>query len=399
MDEQKDTILSILSILSSRPPDEPQSITILRSQAQDLISNISLDTLPTTLQDLLTQIIKPLFTKPHRNLTSTGRKNLVTKSSSFLTPRFEVDEPEKWKTNFTIPLLAYILNAYSTLPPSQRKSAIEAHFHLLVPAILNMIDDPDASYKASGAGLLTTLCGVLQSVQSDIIRRTGLGDVFFDALKANFNLLPTLTPEEESLTVLGSVIPAYLALLDVTTNTNVDSSHRTGGTERLTWLYRHGIISGIEHLSSSGSFSSTISVRLTTFLLSQIPNVFERMGIASVRHFQDLLPMVRAGLMDPFILAAPEMVVAVMDVLDCVIRVGAPRVKEKWWPEILRGVVGCWCNCLDESDSKREEVDTVMNRLKGVVKSLGSVVDREEWESAVGRLIDEEGDLKELFGR
>ncbi|KAI1610783.1 hypothetical protein EDD36DRAFT_303674 [Exophiala viscosa] len=400
MDEQND---NMLFILSSPPPDEPQPITTLRSQAHDLISNISLDTLPTTLQDVLSQIIKPLFTKTHRNLTSTGRKNLVSNTPSFLSPRFEVDEPERWKTNFTVPLLTYILSAYARLLSDSRKSVIEAHFHLLVPAILNMIDDTDATYKASGANLLTTLCEIVRSLQSDIIRRTGLGDVFFDALKTNFNLLPTLTPEEDSLGILGAVVPAYFALLDITTNTdtNIDAKQRKAGTDRLTWLYRHGIISGIEHLSSSGSFSSTISVPLTTFLLAQIPAVFERMGMTSVRHFQELLPMLRAGLMDPFILAAPGMVLAALDVLDCVIRVGEPRIKEKWWPEILRGAVGCWCNCCDEPLSRRRdgsEVEEVMGRLRGVVVSLGKVVDREVWEDVLMRLIDEERELEELVG-
>lgn len=260
-----------------------------------------------------------------------------------------------------------------------------------------MIDDPDASYKASGANLLTTLCDNLRNVQSNIIRRTRLGDVFFDALKANFNLLPTLTPEEDSLKILGAVVPAYFALLDATVSKKDDAGAVVDASYK-TWLYRHGLMSSINHLSSSGSLGSTTSVRLTTFLLGQIPAVFERMGIAIVRDFQELLPMLRAGMMDPFILVAPEMVFAVMDVLDCLIRIGRPRVEEKWWPEILRGVVGCWCNCLDEPDSKKSEVGKVMDRLKGIVKSLKAVVDQEEWEGAE-RLIAEEGDLRELFGR
>lgn len=504
MDEKENP--KILALLSNHPANEPQSTSNLRDKAHELISAgvhvspDSDDTLPTTLLDLLTLVIKPLFTKanPHPSLTSTGRKRLVSGGGGFnsrFTGQEDDDEGKgKWKTDFVVPLLRYILKSYeglssegqgreggsedsSALPseqrktpvhPNQSKEVIESQFFLLVPPLLNMIDDGDPVYKASGADLLRELCEVLRGVNSDIVRRTGLFDVFVDALRGCCGLLPSLTPEEDSLVVMRAVYPAYLGLIDsggtgdskgegesetnsgsgsarktetdnkndtktdsktnagidtgADTNTNTTANKNTD--PNLTWLYRHGIIAGIQHLSSSGSFSSTISASLTGFLLSQIPPVFERMGIASVRHFQGLLPMLRAGLMDPFILAAqPEdMVFPVLDVLECVIRVGAPRVRDRWWPEILRGVVGCWCNCVDESHGARldknkkggsdegrdrvhcvgesdQRLDRVMERLKDLVKMLGAVVEREEWDEAVERLVAEESDLRELFGR
>ena len=300
-----------------------------------------------------------------------------------------------------MPLLEYILTAYSALAEHKRKPTIEAHFHLLIPPILNMIDDPDTRYKVSGCKLLRLLCELLSAVQSDMLKRTGLGDVFVDALKANFNLLPTLTPEEESLALFRTLYPAYLAVVDAWYPTDpADGAESKKRDSLLTALYRHGIMASIEHLSSAGSFSSTISVRLTTFLLTQIPPVFERMGLSSVRHLQGLLPMLRTGLMDPFILVAPEMVFAVLDAVESVIRVGAPRVKERWYPEILRGLVGCWCNCLDEleSDPKmKTAVDEVMKRLKRSVGMLRDVVDKKEWKDATERLEQEEAALTELF--
>ncbi len=392
----------ILTILSSTESD---SISALQNQAKDLISSATVDNLPTTLLDLLTQIIKPLFTSTkHPSLTSTGRKNLVPGPPSFGPSYASFDEDQAqtpWKTPFTVPLLKYILTAYSALPEHKRKLTIEAHFHLLIPPILNMIDDPDTRYKVSGCKLLRLLCELLSAVQSDMLKRTGLGDVFVDALKANFNLLPTLTPEEESLALFRTLYPAYLAIVDAWYPT--DQSNGADSKKRdslLTALYRHGIVASIEHLSSAGSFSSTISVGLTTFLLTQIPPVFERMGLSSVRHLQGLLPMLRTGLMDPFILVAPEMVFAVLDVVGSVIRVGAPRVKERWYPEILRGLVGCWCNCSDEleSDSKMKTgADEVMKRLKSSVSMLRDVVDKKEWKDVTERLEQEEAALTELF--
>ena len=307
-----------------------------------------------------------------------------------------------------------------------RKAAIEAHFHLLVPAILNMIDDTSPTpWKSSGCHLLASLCEVLISVQSEILRRSGLADVFIDALKTNFLLLPTLTPEEESLEVLRELYPALLGVVDARfiKLTTVQAGTWVGGRpdlsltratgeeamryqEMLTLVYRHGVMASLSHLSSSSdSLSNTSSVPLTTLLLRQIPLMFRRMGVHSVKHFQALLPMLRVGLMNPFVLAAPEMAYSVLDILECVIQIGEVRVKEKWWAEILRGLVGCWLNCVDEMEGNENKtgkqttkVEGIMTRLKRTAKLLAVVVGEDEWSEVIARLVEEEGDVKGLFG-
>lgn len=468
----KAEILNILSS-SSTSPKESASTASLRHKAHDLISSSGnkssqLSSLPETLLELLTQIIKPLFSSTkHPSLTSTGRKNLLPgqHSSSGIPVRFSTSQDffdqdaddallqlKPWRTTrMTIPLLRYILQTYSLIEPAAtlRKATLEAHFHLLVPAVLNLIDDGDADYKAAGCSLLRRLCEALCDVQSEIVRRTGLGDVFADALKANFMLLPTLTPEEESLAVLPELYPAYLALVDAwfvgyaspapsdhdtataasttpktttTTTTKIsgDESLRRRRNQLLTALYRHGVLASLTHLSSSsaGTFSTTISAPLTSFLLSQIPPVFERMGLSSVTHLQTLLPMLRGGLMDPFSLAAPAMVSAALDVLRCVLVVCAPRVRDRWAPEILRGLVGCWCNLVDEArgdsvlggtrggkdDNKDNgaaaKLEELKQEVRRAVKMLGNVMAeqrREDWNEWTEKLIAEDADLKELF--
>ena len=436
----------MLSRLTSHPPSErPQTITF-RQKAHSIISNSPANdttTLPTVLLDLLTQIIKPLFIKTnHPQLTATGRKNLVpgpppSIASRFLNDPLEDDEDAKaWKTPFTVPLLEYILTGYMVLPfdPTDnvlRKTTIEAHFHLLIPPILNLIDDASPTpWKSSGCHSLDLLCKVLVSTQSEMLKRSGLADVFVDALKTNFLLLPTLTFEEDSLTVLSEVYHAYLGVVDARfiklvsvrkgiwlddkANSGVTSAMNEDFTRyqnMLTLVYRHGIMASLSHLSSSSdSFSNTSSVPLTTFLLRQFPEVFTRMDIHTVKHFQELLPMVRAGLADPFVLLAPHIVYALLDVLECVIKVGKPRVQVKWWTEILRGLVLCWLNCVDDIDGKVTSegpvpkkgefaCEGVMARLKWTMKTLSDVVEEKEFQAVLERLIEEEGDLKGLFER
>lgn len=416
---------SLLDLLSKPSPKDNPQAAILRQKAHDIVAEITTskpDSLPNALLDLLTQIIKPLFTSAkHPALTSTGRKNLIPPGPS-LGNRFNYpltdDDLKPWKTPFTVPLLHYILQCYSEcIPLDTRKQILEAHFHLLIPPILNMIDDGDSSYKAAGCRLLGSLCSALQSSKSEMLRKTGLGDVFFDALKANFMLLPTLTPEDESLEVLTALYPAFLAVLDATYATQTrtagaavnaaaarsvdDVKEFTRRQERLKLLLRHGVLASLSHLSSAQSFSSSVSIPLTTHLVSQIKPIVSRMGIDSVRYLREFLPMLRGGLMDPFALAAPDLVMEILSVFVVVLDVCGPRVRELWWPDILRGLVGCWVNCLDEIDVTTSEskarVQEIQTRLKEVTRRLGQVVETDDWAAGKKKLLAEEEDLAALF--
>lgn len=408
-----DNILDVLSTPS--PKDGPHSAG-LRKKAHNLIltSTSTPNSLPTTLLDLLTQIIKPLFTTTkHPALTSTGRKNLVPPAPS-LGSRFDHpltdDELKPWKTPFTVPLLRYIITSYSViLPADVKKQTVEGHFHLLIPPILNMIDDSNSSSKASGCQLLRLLCQVLVSIESDMLKKTGLGDVFFDALKTHFMLLPTLTPEDESLEVLMELYPAFLAAVDAryrmvvaseaTMEQVVSSKEFTGRQERLKLLLRHGVLTSLSHLSSGQSFSTSTSIPLTTYLVSQIMPIVERMGIDSVRYLREFLPMLRAGLMDPFALAAKELIVEILQVLVVVLDVCEVRVRDLWWPEILRGLVGCWVNSVDEVEGTESKgVRDIQTKLKEVTQRLAQVVENGKWQAAKEKLLGEEEDLTGMFG-
>jgi len=419
-----DDILEVLATPS--PKDSPQSRD-LRQKAHRLISATSgtnITILPETLLELLTQIIKPLFSSTkHAALTSTGRKNLVPAAPA-IGNRFNYpltdDERKPWKTSFTAPLLHYIITTYSSILPSdQRKQTVEAHFHLLIPPILNMIDDGSSSTKVTGCRLLHLLCELLVGIESDMLRKTGLGDVFFDALKVNFMLLPTLTPEDESLEVLTQLYPAFLGTVDArygnqeTTSISKGEGKKevwgqvpgskefTGRQERLKLLLRHGVLASLSHLSSGQSFSSSTSIPLTIFLVSQIPSIVEKMGIDSVRYLREILPMLRAGLMDPFALISRELIGQILRVLDAVLQICEVRVRELWWPEILRGLVGCWVNCVDEVVDKEgkgsADVREIQVKLKEVTMRLSLVVGTERWLAAKERLLSEGDELGVLF--
>ncbi|RVX67202.1 hypothetical protein B0A52_08636 [Exophiala mesophila] len=405
----------ILNVLDNSPPEEAPSITKIRQDALDIISSHSPSeddsTIPTALLDLLTQVIKPLFTRTqHPALTATGRKNLLPQQPSIgarFTTSLIDDNLKPWKTPFTFSLLDYVFQSYAALPTNLQQTTVESHFHLLVPPILNMIDDSDPNYKANGCQLLHQLCTVLISTKSNMLQKTGLADVFMDALRANFMLLPTLTPEAESLLVLTWLYPAFLSTIDARYITSLNHPTHTfpdraskdyiNRQNHLKLVLRHGVLASLNHLSAGQSFTNTISVQLTVFLVRQLPPIINSIGIESVRYLKEILPMMRAGLMDPFVLVASELVLEILSVLETIMTACGPRIAQKWWPEILRGCVTCWLNCVDEGWPKREALRDVEAGLKKVVRCLSGIVDDKEWTDTATQLMDQEEDLKPLF--
>lgn len=140
--------------------------------------------------------------------------------------------------------------------------------------------------------------------------------------------------------------------------------------------------------------------------------MLQMMGIYATWHLQKLIPLLRALLCEPFAMAAPEMMVAAAEAVGVLVRVCEVRVREVWWMEVLRGLVGGWCAVIDDAEEyeevryvgdasgsgeKKEKLLQVKKALKEATASLAGVVTVEEWEAAKKRLCEEERDLEGLF--
>jgi Tti2 family len=384
-----------ISVLESNPPASPESSL-----------------------NLLTNVVRPLFsTTKHAALTSSGRKNVVPPppSAGRFSDGFYDEESKPWKNGWTVNLLIYILLSYNELQNSTRKAALQDQFHLLVPPILNMIDDADIEYKTDGCHLLKLLCQAVSSSQSEILKRTGLTDVFVGALKTNFMLLPTLTPEDDSLALLKELYPAFRALIaarflhlpprkgyngasqsdtpssttqKTSTNTAISADRDTRQTF-LDLLMRHGILASYTHASEN--------IKISIFLLTQASDIVSDMGIYSAKYLQQLLPLLHNVLTNPFGTASPDLLLSALGLMKTLVEVCWPRIQEVWWVECLRGCVGCWMVvCEDERADADEELERVKRKLQEFMVLLAGVVG-EEFSSAQARLVIEEEDLVDLF--
>lgn len=411
----------------------------LRLHALDLVmctTNVEdINALPDTLLDLLNQVIRPLFSKDkHSKLTSTGRKNLVDQNLPAGLDRFssdsifDSDKRPLWKNGWTGPLLRYVLSSYRRISDKLlRKKTLETHFHLLVPPILHQIDDIDIVYKVSGCQCLEILCDSLRNVQSEIMKRSGLADVFIEALKNNFSYLPTLTPEDESLMLYQALYPTFRSLLKARFLTGNDTPGLTGSTplvtvfgdaskapraqstnseeplrrSYLTLILRHQLLYSLAHLSAGTGGGGTTNIPLSTFLISQLRWIFTDMGLASVIHIQTILPLLRNILSDPFGTASPSMLLETIKSLIALIQMTWPRIQEKWWNECLRGIVNCWLNVVDDEgdvrdNSRKDLLVTVKHELKVAACLLEDIVGK-PFMTACTDLAEDEPVLKELF--
>jgi hypothetical protein len=372
---------------------------------------------PSILQELLVRIVKPLFTSQHPTLTSSGRKRLVPAPPTLphQTPISSDLEMPQWKNKFTFIILSHIIGTYKTVAKEAQSEVFSEQFYLLVPPILNIIDDYNPVSKAEGYELLGRLCQTDSNIGSGMVKRSGLLDVFIESMKTNFMMVPTLTEAETSLRVLHQLYAAFFAVVDAGLPVPVDGSEKGAEDDHSipltpiqsqrnkyhTLLLRHGIFAALLHLNIADPAGPT-HVELITFLLSQLRRTIALLDVFAVKDFHVIIPVMKAVLTNPFSLSDTLLIRACLEVYSLCIEVGWVRVVERWWTEILRALVGCWVNVVDElevrpDEQKRSALETIRMRLKIVTERLGHIVDEEKWVEARTKLCDEEEELRGLF--
>ena len=347
---------------------DEQSRTLLQDCRDLLRSHDTLPSeqgLPQLLEALLTTILKPLFS--HSTVRSYNRAKWVS------------DTPKPWRDSaaWCLEVLSWSLDQYQTLEPCLLSRVLESHLLLLIPPILTLLDDDHVEQKARGCRMLDKLCTQFSRCQSDLLRRTGLYKVFEESITPNMLLLPSLTPEDQSLEMLRSLYPAYRSLVSATfdlANTkmtytgnirdgisptrqpNLEDCYKPdphgGRKPMLDKMFRNGLMTGYLHASDHP--------QIAALLVSEMAPTIETMGISSVKYLSQLLPLLRNIVMGPFAAAYEPLLEAVINLLQQLILQCWPRIQEAWWEECLRIVVGLWLLISDQDvmEAGRLKTDT-----------------------------------------
>ena len=231
-----------------------------------------------------------------------------------------------------------------------------------MPAILALIDDSSIPFKIKGCELLSQLLKPIQESGTDILTRTNLVSVFEEAITPCLLSLPTITPEDSSLKLLGAAYPALLLLIKTahqTPSPKKSQSQKEKDSETYTTslakYLRSNLITSFHHISSStaASLSATASFphpRLSTFLLDEIAVFVKELGIHTTKCLQDLIHVLYTTISNPFGTAHPPLLLAAIRTLKTVLLNAHPRVW-RWRGEILGALTACWLHIVRESET------------------------------------------------
>lgn len=332
---------------------------------------------------LLKERIRPLFTKAKNPaITSEGRKNFHPRPLTRFDGSILDDEMKPWKIRdvYATRVLGWIISRYkvctqfpdpfifSQLIPLQPtdKAHLEAHFPLLVPAILALIDDNSLTFKRIGCELFSKILQPIHQSGSDILVRTNLTSVFEDAITPCLLSLPTITPEDASIQLLGAAYPALLSLFKTVYKTPSpkkskyqNEKDRETYATKLSKILRSNLISSFHHISSSTPTAISTSAsfphpRLSTFLLEWITTFVKELGINTTKYLQEIVPVLYTTLSNPFGTAHPPLLFAAVSATKFVILDAHPRIW-RWRGEILGALCACWLHIVGEKADREKE--------------------------------------------
>jgi tRNA nucleotidyltransferase (CCA-adding enzyme) len=299
-------------------------------------------------------------------------------------------QPSPWKN----PRLSYVLDLLGWSIRALNGSEIEAKWHMLVPPILRMIDDAEVEWKAKGCHLLNVL---LQSLRyhsamhasattvgkerpSIFLQRTGYHNVFTDTLLPLFAYVPSLTPEADAVALFEG---AFLAMTSLAGFLPTEGSKGESRARFLDKILREGVFSPLAHFPTPSTYPE-----LATVILTYLRVLLGLLGIESVKHLANTIPLLSAILQEPLILTHKKMALSTLKALQAVILNAWPRVPA-YRGAIMMGLCLFWSRYVEEQRvlDKQNTVETVRDELQETVAMLNAVMrglegqeTKEQWE-------------------
>ncbi|KAI2471287.1 hypothetical protein F4781DRAFT_440710 [Annulohypoxylon bovei var. microspora] len=347
------------------------------------------------VEEILTTFLRPLFSKSRSAaVTASGRKAEFVEPSRYDTVDRETPETKPWKYAHR-----YAIAVFSWAVQHSDAPLLQTHWPSFTPALLTLLDEP------SHTGLKTRALQIFRTFWSrcppNLMHSTGLASVFEDAVFPAILFLPTLTPEEESLEILGAAYPALIEMaglrypgLGLSAEGEQEQEQQVTEAQRklLDKIIREGTMVGYHHAKEH--------VRLVGLFCEVLVCIINGMGILAVKHLKDFIPMVSEIMTDPFGTKHPPTLVSATQLLQAVLRNCWPRIPH-YCNEIVKTLMLCWLNVEDEDSFP--DASSVANDLKARLTSTADMLSavmkasQVNLHNRVGVLIEKEPQLNELF--
>lgn len=286
------------------------------------------------IRAVLRDSLKPLFGAPTPSQARVTRQGRLALRAPAGRARIDTDPPP-WMAQR--PAAVAILEwALAALLPAGA-GAIEAAWPLLLPPVLALLDSTLTAAKTRAVRMVALLLRRLDDARSDLLLRTGMAAVLWDAVLPCLSYLPPLTPSAEAVPLLRAAYDCLLALA-----CHGHAPARTAAPPKrapaqkmamLDSLVRDGFLRGM-------SFAAE-HVAVVRVLVAALARIVAAMGVWAARHLPRIVPALAAILADPFgELCRPLLA----DAANCLTAVAVncwPRMAD-YVPECLRGLALCW---------------------------------------------------------
>ena len=256
---------------------------------------------------------------------------------------------------------------------------------MVVPPIFAHLDDDLNASRVKGCALLQKLLKITPTI---LLTKTGLGEVFEQALLPNLIHIPPAFEQAEALSLLDATYPALLLLVQVrfpATDRYIESRQKS-----LDRIVRQGILSGLSSLKDE--------VAVNRLLLCQVDPFLDELGILSVKHLKTMLPLVSARLTSPFSTAAPGLMKDAASAMRAILLNCWPRIPG-WRLEIVEALTVPYIRILEEQ-SPTEELQAVQALLIEDITTLRDVLarcDEEEAYPQVKRILESDERVSKLL--
>jgi tRNA nucleotidyltransferase (CCA-adding enzyme) len=342
----------------------------------------------TLVSHFLRETLKPFFSiKANPEITAAGRKRIGA-HQRYQDPEFGDESVMKpWKTEHN----RWVLELLLWCCKSVDKKSLEREWGFVIPPLLAVFDDTDTRVRVKGCEMLIAMLG---NCPHALLKRTGLAPLFEESLYASVTSLPSLTPEEESIVLLDAALPALLALTDASYPPVDESLHDPARQMTLDTVFRKAVLQPYSHAGEH--------VRIAEVLMEHLPAILQTMGIDSVKHLKDLVPILSNILSDPLGPGYPPLLLAAARATHAVIGNTWPRILE-WKGEVLRGVAICWIRLDEEGgDIDDKALDELKKELRTVADMFRTVVEAQEggtvsWKEYTEKLVVTDERLEQLF--
>ncbi|KAK3955130.1 hypothetical protein QBC32DRAFT_381238 [Pseudoneurospora amorphoporcata] len=376
----------LLTIIAYTNPAEEWTTPGLAARAMLLLQK-HFESKPNSKQDFITTTIlptylRPLFSKssPQASITPSGRPSAYGPNPD-ARPSGLPDDSSLTKPWKFIDLRAVTVFEWA-VSEADEESTITKSWPLFIPVLLTLADDNSTSVRKRG---LVILSKFLDKFPSRILSDTGLNKVFEDTALPSLSYLPSVTPEEESVELLG---PAYAALRCLVGKLSGEKRNKL-----LDRVVREGILMGYFHAKEY--------VRIVEVLCREMGDVLVEMGVDAVKHLKDIIPMLSTILTDPFASLHPPTLLSAIKALQAVLATCWPRIPNSpWQDEIINLLVLCWLN-LGTSDN----FPTIREALVQTADALAAVLATEmedgkptiNLSEVVAPLVAKEPSLSQVF--